>query len=91
MARSPDLLVAQIGITKAGAAWLPFDAEAPADRVAVCLKDAEAKALVTSAALKDKAPTEACPALTPTRSPRRRAARRRTCAPPASPPSTRPT
>ena len=65
MARSLDLLVAQIGITKAGAAWLPFDAEAPSDRVAVCLKDAEAKALVTSAALKDKAPTEACPALTP--------------------------
>ncbi len=65
MARSPDLLVAQIGITKAGAAWLPFDAEAPSDRVAICLKDAEAKALVTSAALKDKAPTDACPALTP--------------------------
>ncbi|MDO9425912.1 MAG: AMP-binding protein, partial [Methylobacterium sp.] len=46
MARGPDLLVAQIGITLSGAAWLPFDAEAPADRVAVCLADAAAKALL---------------------------------------------
>ncbi len=91
MARSPDLLVAQIGITKAGAAWLPFDAEAPSDRVAICLKDAEAKALVTSAALKDKAPTEACPALTPDEIAAQASGRRRTCGPPASPPSTRPT
>ena len=65
MARSPDLLVAQIGITKAGAAWLPFDAEAPSDRVAVCLNDCDAKALLVSAALKDKAPDGVCPALTP--------------------------
>ncbi|WP_083469164.1 Pls/PosA family non-ribosomal peptide synthetase [Methylobacterium variabile] len=65
MARSPDLLVTQIGITKAGAAWLPFDAEAPSDRVEVCLRDASAKALIVSAALRDKAPAEACPALTP--------------------------
>ena len=48
MARGPDLLVAQIAITKTGAAWLPFDADAPADRVAVCLDDAEAKALLVS-------------------------------------------
>lgn len=64
MARSPDLLVAQIGITKAGAAWLPFDAEAPADRVAVCLGDAGAKALIVSDALKGRAPG-GTPALTP--------------------------
>ncbi|MDP0919439.1 AMP-binding protein, partial [Klebsiella pneumoniae] len=37
----------------------------PSDRVAVCLKDADAKALMTSAALKAKAPADACPALTP--------------------------
>ncbi|ACL60679.1 Pls/PosA family non-ribosomal peptide synthetase [Methylobacterium nodulans] len=64
MARGPDLLVAQIGITKSGAAWLPFDAEAPADRVAVCLEDAAAKALVVSDALKSRAPA-VTPALTP--------------------------
>ncbi|MFD0934928.1 AMP-binding protein, partial [Methylobacterium trifolii] len=40
MARGPDLLIAQIGITLSGAAWLPFDAEAPADRVGICLTDA---------------------------------------------------
>ena len=64
MARAPDLLIAQIGITKAGAAWLPFDAEAPADRVAVCLEDAGAKALVVSPALQARAPAGR-PALTP--------------------------
>lgn len=56
MARGPDLLIAQIGITLSGAAWLPFDAEAPADRVAVCLTDAGAKALLVSPALAHEAP-----------------------------------
>ena len=64
MARGPDLLVAQIGITRSGAAWLPFDAEAPADRVAVCLSDADAKALLVSPALAPDAPAVA-PAWTP--------------------------
>ncbi len=64
MARGPDLLVAQIGITMAGAAWLPFDAEAPADRVGVCLADAGAKALLVSPALAAAAP-DVAPALTP--------------------------
>ncbi|KAB1069523.1 Pls/PosA family non-ribosomal peptide synthetase [Methylobacterium planeticum] len=63
MARGPDLLVAQIGITLSGAAWLPFDAEAPADRVAVCLTDAAAKALLVSPTLRPGAP-DAAPALT---------------------------
>ena len=39
MQRGFDLLVAQIAIAKTGAAWLPFDADAPVDRVAVCLQD----------------------------------------------------
>ena len=51
MQRGLDLLVAQIAIAKTGAAWLPFDADAPADRVAVCLGDAGAKLLLTDAAL----------------------------------------
>src|SRR5262245_5930862 len=29
MPRGADLLIAQAGITKSGAAWLPFDAETP--------------------------------------------------------------
>ena len=56
MERGADLLVAQVAITKAGAAWLPFDADAPADRIAVCLDDAEAKGLLTSEALSARAP-----------------------------------
>ncbi len=45
--RGADLLVAQAGITKSGAAWLPFDAEAPRERVALCLRSAKAIGLVT--------------------------------------------
>ena len=48
MARGPHLLIAQIAIAKTGAAWLPFDGDAPLDRIAVCLEDAKAKLLVTS-------------------------------------------
>jgi non-ribosomal peptide synthetase-like protein len=47
MPRGADLLIAQIAIAKTGAAWLPFDAEAPLERIAVCLEDADAKALFT--------------------------------------------
>ncbi len=49
MPRGVDLLIAQIAIAKTGSAWLPFDADAPVERIAVCLQDAEAKALLTSA------------------------------------------
>ncbi len=42
MARGPELLIAQIAIAKTGAAWLPFDADAPVERIAVCLSVAEA-------------------------------------------------
>eukprot|EP01041_Mallomonas_annulata_P001234 gene1234-2392_t len=48
MPRGVDVLIAQIGITKTGAAWLPFDADAPPDRVQVCLKDADCGALITT-------------------------------------------
>ncbi|MGX5737005.1 Pls/PosA family non-ribosomal peptide synthetase [Bosea thiooxidans] len=47
MPRGIDLLVAQIAITRAGAAWIPFDAEAPVERIATCLDDAAAKGIVT--------------------------------------------
>ncbi len=49
MPRGIDLLIAQIAITRAGAAWVPFDAEAPVDRIAICLDDAQAKGIVTAA------------------------------------------
>ncbi len=46
MQRSADLHAALLGILKAGAAYLPFDADAPADRVAECLADCNAAALL---------------------------------------------
>ncbi len=53
--RGPELLICQIAIAKTGAAWLPFDADAPVDRIETCLKDAEAKGLLTSEAFAVKA------------------------------------
>ncbi|MBP9714626.1 MAG: amino acid adenylation domain-containing protein, partial [Sterolibacterium sp.] len=47
LARGIELLVMQLGIAKSGAAWLPFDAETPLDRVRVCLEDAAAVGLLT--------------------------------------------
>src|ERR1035437_3214765 len=47
MPRGADLLIAQAGIIKSGAAWLPFDAEFPLERVKTCLQSANAIGLVT--------------------------------------------
>ena len=47
--RGLDLLVMQLAITKAGAAWLPFDADVPTERIGVCLRDAAASGLVCHA------------------------------------------
>ncbi|MBH1962957.1 MAG: amino acid adenylation domain-containing protein, partial [Comamonadaceae bacterium] len=44
--RGIELLVLQLAIAKTGAAWLPFDADVPTDRIAVCLEDAQAVALL---------------------------------------------
>lgn len=55
--RGLDLLVMQLGIAKTGAAWLPFDADTPPERIAVCLDDGQAVGLVSSQAhLKGFAP-----------------------------------
>ncbi len=45
--RGADLLIAQLGIARSGAAWLPFDADTPTDRVRTCLQAAGAHALVS--------------------------------------------
>jgi len=55
MPRGIDLLIAQLAITRAGAAWVPFDAEAPVDRIAICLADAQAKGIITCAGWQDRA------------------------------------
>ncbi len=44
--RGIELLVMQLAIAKTGAAWLPFDAETPPERIAVCLDDADAIGIV---------------------------------------------
>jgi non-ribosomal peptide synthetase-like protein len=46
--RGIELLVLQLAIAKAGAAWLPLDAETPLERVLVCLADAGAAGIVTT-------------------------------------------
>jgi non-ribosomal peptide synthetase-like protein len=46
--RGADLLIAQAGITTSGAAWLPFDAETPLDRLQTCLESAGVAGLVTT-------------------------------------------
>ncbi|WP_295952783.1 Pls/PosA family non-ribosomal peptide synthetase [Rhodoferax sp.] len=45
--RGISVLTMQAGIAKAGAAWLPFDADTPVERIAVCLEDAGAVGLVS--------------------------------------------
>ncbi|HJV51896.1 MAG TPA: Pls/PosA family non-ribosomal peptide synthetase [Noviherbaspirillum sp.] len=47
--RGLDLLVMQAGIAKTGAAWLPFDADTPVDRIAICLEDATSPGIVSCA------------------------------------------
>jgi non-ribosomal peptide synthetase-like protein len=47
--RGIDLLVMQAAIAKTGAAWLPFDADTPVERIAVCLDDANAPGIVSCA------------------------------------------
>src|SRR5229473_6913161 len=46
--RGAELLIAQAGITKSGAAWLPLDSEWPLDRVHSCLHAAGAIGLVSN-------------------------------------------
>ncbi|MDY7579641.1 amino acid adenylation domain-containing protein [Herbaspirillum sp. RTI4] len=53
--RGIALLVMQAGIAKSGAAWLPFDADTPPERIAICLEDASAFGLLSCAALLDAA------------------------------------
>ena len=49
MGRSLNLHVALLGILKTGAAYIPFDLGAPSERVAACLEDCGAAALLVDA------------------------------------------
>ena len=41
--RGASAVISQIAIAKTGAAWLPFDSDAPVRRVAACVRDANAR------------------------------------------------
>ena len=59
--RSVDLHVALLGILGAGAAYLPFDAEAPPERVATCLADCRSRLTLVDAATRQRAGTTRLP------------------------------
>jgi amino acid adenylation domain-containing protein len=56
MERSLELVVALLGILKAGAAYVPLDPTYPAERLAYMTGDAEAPIVVTQPHLRDAAP-----------------------------------
>ncbi|GAA4030992.1 Pls/PosA family non-ribosomal peptide synthetase [Actimicrobium antarcticum] len=62
--RGIDLLIAQLGIAKSGAGWLPFDADTPVDRIAICLDDANAAGIVSCAHFAAQLTAVPCPAWT---------------------------
>ncbi|MBO9732433.1 MAG: amino acid adenylation domain-containing protein [Chitinophaga sp.] len=54
--RSAEMIVAILGIVKAGAAYVPIDPDFPADRMAFMLKDTRAEVVVSNNAGKAKLP-----------------------------------
>ncbi|MFF9062343.1 amino acid adenylation domain-containing protein, partial [Streptomyces sp. NPDC014882] len=57
--RSVDIVVAQLAVTKAGAAYLPVDPDYPADRIAYMIDDARPSLLLTVHAHADRVPDAA--------------------------------
>ncbi|MGW1931815.1 amino acid adenylation domain-containing protein, partial [Streptomyces sp. NPDC001919] len=57
--RSAELMVALLGVLKAGAAYLPLDLDYPADRVAFMLADSGARLVVTTTGAAGRLPAEA--------------------------------
>ncbi|HEY4087319.1 MAG TPA: amino acid adenylation domain-containing protein, partial [Bryobacteraceae bacterium] len=55
--RSLDMVIAVLGILKAGGAWLPLDPSYPQDRLAFMIEDSAVPVLVTHAALEDLLPS----------------------------------
>ncbi|HEX7186487.1 MAG TPA: amino acid adenylation domain-containing protein, partial [Thermoanaerobaculia bacterium] len=56
MERSPELLIATLGVWKAGGAYLPLDPSYPAERLAFTLRDSRAPVLITQSHLETSLP-----------------------------------
>ena len=54
--RTPEMIVGLLGILQAGGAYVPFDPDAPADRIAFAAEDAGMAALVTGGPLAGRLP-----------------------------------
>ena len=54
MDRSLDMMVAMLAVLKAGGAYLPLDPAFPAERVALMLKDSDARVILTQSNYKDR-------------------------------------
>ena len=57
MERSLEIIIAVYGVLKAGAAYLPLDPQAPSERLAYMIADAQAPLVLTQSPLKDKLST----------------------------------
>ncbi|HUQ57182.1 non-ribosomal peptide synthetase [Lentzea sp.] len=64
--RSPELIVAMLGVLRAGAAYVPVDPDYPADRVAYLLDDLQPALVVDGTAFGDLPPAGAVEAVLPT-------------------------
>jgi amino acid adenylation domain-containing protein len=56
MDRSPEMIVALLGVMKAGAAYVPIDPNYPAERIEFMLSDSAAPIVLTQAKLKSQIP-----------------------------------
>lgn len=61
--RSPELIVALLGVWKAGGAYLPLEPEAPVERLRFMLADSQACAVVCQQDLLDRLPAGGLPVL----------------------------
>jgi len=57
MKRSLETVVALLGVLKAGAAYVPLDADLPADRLAMMMEDAQLVLLLTQSRLMERLPS----------------------------------
>ncbi|MBE8521983.1 amino acid adenylation domain-containing protein [Amycolatopsis sp. H6(2020)] len=55
--RSPDMIIAELAVLKAGAAYLPIDVDYPGDRIAYMAEDAAPVCVVTTRDVEAKLPT----------------------------------